>query len=243
MASKSAADILAAFRARTESKIAEAEAPDQELVLVSAADVRARKAREAEDWRRSLGYRKSGDDNDRRKRLLDDELGDDTRGKRRKGKGKGKGPRRPRTKKVKVSNIPSGIRLQYLQELFQKATGKIEEGRYDEENEKVAWFTFKYAEDAVKLFEEFDGGEISGTPIEVELLPPDDEDERRRQNRDDRRNDRDEDNRHRRDDHDKANGKKGKNVDVEEASGERCKSEERFDPAERYARSDSSDST
>jgi len=197
---KSASDILAAFRARVEKRIAgepekkpEENADGQTFYLTTSSAVRKRKEAEAEDWRKSLGpdIKKKGREDARasdrgsdrgRKRLPDEALdrgGVRTNGRRRGGNGPQPfwAPRRPRTKKVKVSNIPAGLQFKYLKELFEKATGKITEGHIDEET-RIAWLTFDRAEDAVALSEEFDGGEISGCAIHVELLPEEKEEDK-----------------------------------------------------------------
>eukprot|EP00931_Biecheleriopsis_adriatica_P084182 TRINITY_DN57920_c0_g1_i1.p1 TRINITY_DN57920_c0_g1~~TRINITY_DN57920_c0_g1_i1.p1 ORF type:complete len:207 (-),score=64.67 TRINITY_DN57920_c0_g1_i1:54-674(-) len=162
---RSAADILAAFRAKTEQKITDAQ-EENNFVLVSAAEVRRRRAAEAESWRRDLGYKNyKRDGRNDRKRLPDEALEKERSNMRRRT-----GQRKPRTKNVKISNIPAGIIYKYLKELFEKATGKIEDGHFDEET-ATAWFIFQRGEHAEQLAEDFDGGEISGKEIQVELLP------------------------------------------------------------------------
>eukprot|EP00913_Durusdinium_trenchii_P031654 g29643.t1 len=53
-------------------------------------------------------------------------------------------------------------------ELLEKATGPIVEGYIDEAF--TAWLAFERAEDAEGLYNDFNGGEISGESIEVQLL-------------------------------------------------------------------------
>ncbi|CAL1146652.1 unnamed protein product, partial [Cladocopium goreaui] len=68
----------------------------------------------------------------------------------------------------KVTNIPSNLQFKYLKELLEKATGPIVDGHIDEAF--TAWLAFQNAEDAESLYNDFNGGEISGESIEVELL-------------------------------------------------------------------------
>mmetsp|Transcript_46974 Transcript_46974/g.102222 ORF Transcript_46974/g.102222 Transcript_46974/m.102222 type:complete len:224 (-) Transcript_46974:79-750(-) len=71
-------------------------------------------------------------------------------------------------RKAKVTNIPSNLQFKYLKELLEKATGPIVDGHIDEAF--TAWLAFQNAEDAESLYNDFNGGEISGESIEVELL-------------------------------------------------------------------------
>eukprot|EP00434_Breviolum_minutum_P035939 symbB.v1.2.031827.t1/scaffold3738.1/size51178/4 len=71
-------------------------------------------------------------------------------------------------RKAKVTNVPSTLQFKYLKELLEKATGPIVSGHIDEAC--IAWLAFEKAEDAESLFNDFNGGEISGESIEVELL-------------------------------------------------------------------------
>ncbi|CAK9003002.1 unnamed protein product [Durusdinium trenchii] len=71
-------------------------------------------------------------------------------------------------RKAKVMNVPASLQFKYLKELLEKATGPIVEGYIDEAF--TAWLAFERAEDAEGLYNDFNGGEISGESIEVQLL-------------------------------------------------------------------------
>ncbi|CAK9097491.1 unnamed protein product [Durusdinium trenchii] len=91
-------------------------------------------------------------------------------------------------RKAKVMNVPASLQFKYLkettargnwlvqvkkvfcesEELLEKATGPIVEGYIDEAF--TAWLAFERAEDAEGLYNDFNGGEISGESIEVQLL-------------------------------------------------------------------------
>mmetsp|Transcript_135391 Transcript_135391/g.191582 ORF Transcript_135391/g.191582 Transcript_135391/m.191582 type:complete len:215 (-) Transcript_135391:10-654(-) len=71
-------------------------------------------------------------------------------------------------RKAKIKNVPGALQYKYLKELLEKATGPIKEGFVDKD--ATAWLVFERAEDATALYNDFNGGEISGESIEVELL-------------------------------------------------------------------------
>eukprot|EP00933_Yihiella_yeosuensis_P011657 TRINITY_DN119174_c0_g1_i1.p2 TRINITY_DN119174_c0_g1~~TRINITY_DN119174_c0_g1_i1.p2 ORF type:complete len:207 (-),score=57.83 TRINITY_DN119174_c0_g1_i1:34-591(-) len=170
---KSAAEILAAFRNRTDRKIA-GDDPDKKpeptqghtLFLTTRAAVKKRQDVE-EESRQVQDMQANG--RGKRKALPDDALSANGRPKRQKVEAPFWAPKRPKTRKVKVKNIPMNVEFKYLQELFEKATGDILEGRVDEAK-ACAFLTFKRPEDAAALHDNFHGGEISGQAIQVELL-------------------------------------------------------------------------
>eukprot|EP00930_Biecheleria_cincta_P078326 TRINITY_DN65762_c0_g1_i1.p1 TRINITY_DN65762_c0_g1~~TRINITY_DN65762_c0_g1_i1.p1 ORF type:complete len:196 (-),score=43.30 TRINITY_DN65762_c0_g1_i1:26-613(-) len=169
---KSAAEILAAFRNRVDRKIAGEPEPGakeeaqegQTLYLTTSAAVQKR--REVEDQARH--DRHAGKDfeaNGRGKKRSTDELPSQ----RKRERPAHLTVRIARKKKAKISNMPPGIEFKYLQELLEKACGPITEG-YVNDSKHVAYLRFEQAEDAQTLYDDFNGGEISGKPIEVELL-------------------------------------------------------------------------
>eukprot|EP00933_Yihiella_yeosuensis_P078050 TRINITY_DN89141_c0_g1_i1.p1 TRINITY_DN89141_c0_g1~~TRINITY_DN89141_c0_g1_i1.p1 ORF type:complete len:222 (+),score=58.63 TRINITY_DN89141_c0_g1_i1:106-771(+) len=80
-----------------------------------------------------------------------------------------------RPKQVKVSNIPDGLEYRIIKELFEGAAGKVAEGHVDADDETVVHFTFETSDGAATAYYEFDGGELGGTEIKVELIQEDDD--------------------------------------------------------------------
>eukprot|EP00927_Polykrikos_kofoidii_P057461 TRINITY_DN51608_c0_g1_i1.p1 TRINITY_DN51608_c0_g1~~TRINITY_DN51608_c0_g1_i1.p1 ORF type:complete len:211 (-),score=35.45 TRINITY_DN51608_c0_g1_i1:31-609(-) len=178
---KSPAEILAAFRHRIERKIA-GDDPDKKpeptqghtIFLTTSAAVKRRQKAEEESGQMQ---EKQGIGRGKRKALLDDAQAPNERPKRQKDAAGWEqqknaprwAPKSCKTRKVKVLHIPLNVELKYLQELFEKATGHILEGRVDTDK-ATAFFTFKRARDAAALHDSYHGGEINGQAIQVEFM-------------------------------------------------------------------------
>mmetsp|Transcript_5396 Transcript_5396/g.7105 ORF Transcript_5396/g.7105 Transcript_5396/m.7105 type:complete len:208 (+) Transcript_5396:28-651(+) len=81
--------------------------------------------------------------------------------------GNGERPRRePRSKWIKVTNIPKVAKSQHIRHLFSRSSHKVLECIVDD---GVAFMSFERFEHAAAAVKQYDGGDINGTKIAVQL--------------------------------------------------------------------------
>jgi len=111
----------------------------------------------------------------RRRRLSEEEAsrgrerkarrdGSDSQRRRRSGDRRKSEPRR--TKWVRVVNVPTVVQSQHLQHLFKTSLGRVVSCSVDD---GIASVCFDNSEHAEKAVEKYDGGEINGCTISVQL--------------------------------------------------------------------------
>jgi len=79
-------------------------------------------------------------------------------------------PKRSATgsKRVKVTNIPTGLDWRDIKDAFEAETGEILRCSMDKDG--IAWIDYKYHKDAVKAVETFDLGELNNRTIGVKVV-------------------------------------------------------------------------
>lgn len=178
-------ELLAAFRKRIEDRIAAGQRPAEHKA--TSAEGKAEAKAVSSDRRQKGGdrhRREEGEHRQRsrspggRRRLPDRALedtrsggnGGDRRGRDRREPAKAREPPKPRnrSKRIKVTGFPEDLEYRYLKELFETEGAKITAGHIED---GTGILMFEKADHAWKAKEDFDGGELAGKSIKVELLP------------------------------------------------------------------------